>query len=270
MTDVGLRSDVRPDLEGQVAVVTGGGRGVGVEISFQLASAGAHVVLVGRTEGSLRETEENIRQAGFAASHVVGSVESERDVKRVFSHTRDVRGKLKIIVNNAGIVGPTKPMIAITRAEWDEVLAVNLTGVFQMCRAAIPLLKAAGGGRIINIGSATGKRPLINRAPYAASKLAIVGLTRTLAHEVGGDGITVNTISPFLIDGPRLQEVLQRMAVARGATPEEMYAELASSSPFRRGPDQSDVAAVVLFLVSTVAAHMTGQDINVSAGAVMY
>jgi len=261
---------LRPDLTGSTSVVTGGGQGLGLEIARQLAAAGSHVVVTGRRDAPLQDAVSSIRDSGGDASYVAGDVATASDVDRIFEHVRQCDGDLRVIVNNAAIAGPTKPLAELALQEWEEILATNLTGVFLMCRAGIPMLRAAGGGRIINIGSGTGKRPLPDRSGYAAAKLAVVGLTRTLAHEVGASQITVNTVSPFLIEGPRLDAVIDTMSAMRGITPDDLYEEFVSASPFRHGVRDFDVAGVVLFLASDVAAHMTGQDINVSSGTIMY
>jgi NAD(P)-dependent dehydrogenase (short-subunit alcohol dehydrogenase family) len=173
-------------------------------------------------------------------------------------------------VNNAGIAGPTAPLAEVSLENWNETLAVNLTGVFLACRAALPYLRRAEHGKILNIGSVTGKQPLPNRAPYAAAKLGVVGLTRTLAHEVGPSGISVNVISPWLVEGPRLREVLESMSRERGVTPDQLRAEMTEGTAFKHTVSEEDVVEVALFLCSAAANNLTGQDLNVAAGAVMY
>ena len=180
------------------------------------------------------------------------------------------RGHFEILVNNAGVAGPTAPLSDITLEEWNETVAVNLTGVFLSCRAALPYLKQAQHGKIVNIGSVTGKQPLINRTPYAAAKLGVVGLSRTLAHEVGPYGISVNVISPWLVEGARLEEVFASMSRERGLTPDELRNEMTEGTAFKRTVSEEDVVETVLFLCSSAANNLTGQDINVAAGAVMY
>jgi NAD(P)-dependent dehydrogenase (short-subunit alcohol dehydrogenase family) len=180
------------------------------------------------------------------------------------------RGVLDILVNNAGIVGPTAPLVDITLEEWNETIAVNLTGVFLACKAALPYLQKSEHGKIVNIGSVTGKQPLPNRSPYAAAKLGVVGLTRTLAHEVGPAGINVNLVSPWLVEGERLEGVLSSMSKERGLTPDELRAEMTEGTAFKRTVSEADVVEVVQFLCSPAANNLTGQDINVAAGAVMY
>jgi NAD(P)-dependent dehydrogenase (short-subunit alcohol dehydrogenase family) len=158
----------------------------------------------------------------------------------------------------------------VTLADWNETIAVNLTGVFLACKAALPYLEHAAHGKIVNIGSVTGKQPLLNRTPYAAAKLGVVGLTRTLAHELGPSGISVNVISPWLVGGDRLENVLGTMAKERGVSADDLRAEMTAGTAFKRTVTEADVAEMTLFLCSTAANNLTGQDINVSAGAVMY
>jgi NAD(P)-dependent dehydrogenase (short-subunit alcohol dehydrogenase family) len=259
-----------PDLRGRVAVITGGGRGLGAALAKRYAGAGACVVLNGRTEEHLVKTGEEIRCRGGQAEWVSGDVSKPEDVDRLFARALEAFGTINILVNNAGIAGPTVELVDLSLEDWNETLAINLTGAFLCCKAAIPLMREAGGGKIVNIGSGTGKRPLPMRTPYATSKLGLVGLTRTLALEAGKYGINVNLISPFLVEGDRLDLVIERAAAARRVAPDVVRDELTSLSPFKRGVTEDDVASLALFLSSPAADNVTGEDINVSAGAIMY
>lgn len=259
-----------PDLGGTVAVITGGGRGIGATLSRRYAAAGAAVVLAGRVREPLEEAAAAIRSADRRAEWVVADVSRPEDVAAIFARTIEAFGRLDVLVNNAGIPGSTIDLEHLALEDWLQVLAVNLTGVFLCCKAAIPLLREAGGGKIVNIGSASGKRPLRGRTPYTTSKLGLIGLTRTLAHEVGKYGINVNAISPWLVAGARLDLVVGRDAAARGVDSDTVRKEWAAQSPFERGVTEDDVANLALFLSSAAADNMTGQDINVTAGAVMY
>lgn len=259
-----------PDLSGRVAVITGGGRGIGATLSRRYAAAGAAVVIAGRSRESLEKTAEELRAAGGRCEWVVVDVADPEQVEAIFRRAMDAFGQLNILVNNAGIPGPTVELAELELKDWNEVLAINLTGVFLCCKVAIPLLRRAGGGKIVNIGSASGKRPLPGRTPYTASKLGLIGLTRTLAHEVGKYGINVNVISPWHVIGERLELVISRSAAARGVDPETVRKEWQGLSPFQRGVTEDDIANMALFLSSDAADNMTGQDVNISAGAVMY
>lgn len=267
MTRVGRTRD--PDLAGSTALVTGGGHGIGATIAIRLATAGADVSLLGRDWAALVETRDRIVGSGRRCLAVKADVSSEEDVNRAVAETVGEFGSLGILVNNAGIAGPTEPLATLELTAWQAVLAVNLTGAFLCCREAIPHLRK-GGGRIIIIGSATGKRPLLNRTPYATSKTGLIGLARTLAKELGPDEITVNTISPYVVEGPRLEGVVHTMAAERGISEREMLGELTADSPLGRGVTEEDVAGVALFLASEAGANLTGQDYNVTAGSVYY
>jgi NAD(P)-dependent dehydrogenase (short-subunit alcohol dehydrogenase family) len=259
-----------PDFTGAVVLVTGGGHGIGATIATRFARAGADVSLVGRDQHALSEAQGQIAELGGGCLALQADVTAEDEVRSAVAQTVTEFGSLSILVNNAGISGPAKALADLQLDEWESVLKINLTGAFLCCREAIPHLRRAGGGRILNIGSGTGKRPLVNRTPYATSKLGLVGLTRTLAQELGGDEITVNTISPYVVEGPRMERVLSAMSAERGITAEEVRAELVAGSPFRRGVSEEDVAGVALFLASEAASNLTGQDYNVSAGSVFY
>jgi NAD(P)-dependent dehydrogenase (short-subunit alcohol dehydrogenase family) len=259
-----------PDFAGATAVVTGGGQGIGAAVARSLADCGARVVISGRHDATLKAVADEITAAGGSCDWLAGSVSDPAHVTELMTRAAGSDGVIHALVNNAGIAGPTTPLADLSLEDWNETIAVNLTGVFLACREAIPYLRAASRGKIVNIGSATGKRPLPNRTPYAAAKLGVVGLTRTLAHELGPDNISVNTISPFLVDNDRLKTVISTMAEASGRSAQEMRDEMTSATAFGRAVTQDDVARLTLMLCSSVADDMTGQDINMTAGLVMY
>jgi len=258
------------EFEGATAVVTGAGQGIGAAIAKGLAIAGARVVLSGRRRATLDVVCDAIKAEGGLAECCEGDVTDPEHVATLMALAAGSRGCFEMLVNNAGIPGPTAPLTEITLEEWNETLAVNLTGVFLACRSAVPYLERTEHGKIVNIGSVTGKQPLIHRTPYAAAKLGVVGLTRTLAHELGPSGISVNVISPWLVEGPRLRDVVSSMSRELGLTPEQLRAEMTAGTVFKRTVTEDDVVATTLFLCSSAADNLTGQDINVSAGAVMY
>jgi NAD(P)-dependent dehydrogenase (short-subunit alcohol dehydrogenase family) len=255
---------------GASAVVTGAGQGIGAAIARGLAAKGTHVVLSGRRAATLEAVAARITAEGGSAQYCVGDVTDFDHLKELMELAAGPRRVLEILVNNAGIAGPTAPLGEVSLEDWNATIAVNLTGVFLACKAALPYLERAEHGKIVNIGSVTGKQPLPNRTPYAAAKLGVVGLTRTLAHEVGPRNISVNLISPWLVEGDRLGDVLSSMSRERGLTADELRAEMTEGTAFKRTVAESDVVEMALFLCSDAANNLTGQDINIAAGAVMY
>jgi NAD(P)-dependent dehydrogenase (short-subunit alcohol dehydrogenase family) len=259
-----------PDLTGMRAVVTGGGQGIGTAISKALAECGAQVVISGRRAETLEAVAAEITAGGGSCDWMAGSVTDPDHLAELMARAAGADGVIHALVNNAGIAGPNVPLADLSLNDWNETVGVNLTGVFLACREAIPYLRAAPHGKIVNIGSATGKRPLPNRTAYAAAKLGVVGLTRSLAQELGPANISVNTISPFLVDNARLERVIAAMAQADGRSPQEVSDEMTAATAFGRAVTQDDVARLTLMLCSAVADDMTGQDINMTAGLVMY
>ncbi len=257
-------------LKDKVAVVTGGGRGIGRAIALAFAQEGADLVLAARSVDKLNETAALVEKYGRRALAVPTDVTSEEAVNNLRDRTLEHFGRVDILVNNSGIGGPSAPLWEIAPQDWDETFAVNVRGVYLCCRAFLPAMVARRSGVIINIGSMTGKRPLVNRTPYAASKLALVGLTRTLAWEVGPYGIRVNLISPGPVEGERIEWVVRRLAEARGSSPEEARRSLTEASPLGRFVLAEEVTRAAVFLASDQASAITGEDLNVSAGIVMY
>jgi len=257
-------------LSGRVAVVTGAGKGLGRVIATTLAAAGATVVVSGRDLAALEETTAALREGGARALTVQADVTDPDSLAALATRTREEFGSIDVLVNNSGIAGPSASLWDIDPAEWDETFAVNVRGVFLACRAVLPTMRAQGRGSIVTIGSYTGKRPLSGRTPYAASKTALIGLVRTLAHEVGTDGIRVNLVSPGGIEGDRIVRVIQNLARQEGISEQEARERFESPSPLRRLVAPEEVASAVAFLASDAAAGITGEDLNVSAGTVMY
>jgi NAD(P)-dependent dehydrogenase (short-subunit alcohol dehydrogenase family) len=258
------------ELHNKIAVVTGGGRGIGRAIALAYAREGADLVLAARSIEALNETKAAVESLGRKALIVPTDVRHEESVRNLAEQALGHFGRVDVLVNNSGIAGPTAPLWEITPADWQETFAVNVTGIYLCCRAFLPSMIEQRIGCIVIIGSMTGKRPLFGRTPYAASKLALVGLARTLAWELGLYGIRVNVISPGGVEGERIEWVIRKQAEAKGISLDEARQQFTGDSPLGRLVPPGDVAAAAVFLASDKAASITGEDLNVSAGTVMY
>ncbi len=257
-------------LKDKIVVVTGGGRGLGRVIALACAREGADLVLASRSVEALQETRAEVESFGRQALVVPTDIRHEDSVRNLAEQALTRFGHIDILVNNTGITGPTAPLWEITPAEWEETFAVNVTGAYLCCRAFLPSMIEQRSGSILFISSMTGKRPLFGRTPYAAGKIALVGLARTLAWETGPYGIRVNVVSPGPIEGERVERVIRNQAQAEGISEDEARRRFTSSSPLGRLVPPGDIADAVVFLASDKAASITGEDLNVSAGTVMY
>lgn len=251
-------------------LITGAARGLGADLSRGLAAIGYSVVGLARSDEALQTLAAEIRAVGGAFHPVVGDARDTTAIQRAIGIAADAPGGLYGVIANAGVAGPTAPIQDVSDEEWVETFDINVTSVFRLCKLSAPRLIERDAGRVIIIGSVTGKRPLSGRTPYAASKLALVGLARTLATELGPAGTTVNVVSPWLLDGPRLDGVVAAQAALLGDSPEEVRGSLVSGTATRSTVSPDDVLASVEFLLDPRNRNITGQDINVSAGAVMY
>lgn len=249
------------DLTGRVAVVTGGGSGLGAAIATHLVDAGARVALVGRRPEPLEKTAARL---GEAATPIVGDVADPGSVARVASALdgEDV----SILVNNAGIAGPVAPLWEVSPEEWDEVFAVNVRGTYLMCRAFLPGMIARGAGDVVNLASVSGKRPLARRTPYCASKMAVIGLTSTLAFEAGPHGVQVNTLSPGPVEGERMDRNFRLEAERTSSSYDAAREAFVSRAAMGRMVTEDEVARAVLAMLAMPG--LSGADVDLSAGMV--
>jgi NAD(P)-dependent dehydrogenase (short-subunit alcohol dehydrogenase family) len=253
-----------------VAVVTGANRGIGRAVAVAYAVAGYAVALTARDPASCADAVTEIEDAGGTAFAAACDVADEASVAAMAAAVLDRFGSVHTVVANAGITGPTAPLHEVSLAQWRECLATDLDGVFLTFRAFVPALVAAGSGSLVAISSMTGKRPMHGRSPYAAAKMGVIGLVRTLAVELGPHGVRVNAVCPGAVGGPRLDGVVRAQARSRGVTEEEARAAFTAPSPLGRVVDAREIARTCVFLSSDAAAAITGEDLNVSAGVVMH
>jgi NAD(P)-dependent dehydrogenase (short-subunit alcohol dehydrogenase family) len=253
-------------LQPCVAIVTGGGRGLGKAIALRLAADGLDVAVAGPDRKEVETAAGEVEALGRRALAVVADVTREEQVRDLAEQTGRTLGRIDVLVNNAGIIGPTAPVAETRREDWDAVLAVNLTGAFLCARAVLPAMTAQRSGRVINIASVAGKIAYPLRSPYAVSKWGLIGLTLTLAKEVGEYNIQVNAICPGPVAGERMANVIAARAAELGQTPAEVEQSYVRAAALRRMVGADDVAAVVAFLASPAAGNITGQAIDVSAG----
>ncbi len=246
-------------LDGSRVLVTAGAAGIGLAIARKFVAAGARVHLCDIDRNALERTRQELPDVGTSEADVAdpGAVE------RLFADANDRLGGLDVLVNNAGIAGPTAKVEEMAIDDWRQTLEVNITGQFLCTRLAVPLLRAAGGGSIINLASVAGRFGFPLRTPYAASKWAVVGFTKSLAMELGPDQIRVNALLPGIVEGERIERVIAAKADANGISHEAMRERLLASVSMRTAVTGDDVAAMALFLASAAGAKISGQAISV-------
>jgi len=253
-------------LEGKVAIITGAGGGIGRAIALRFATEGCGVVIAGPTKEKVDRVTAEIQAAGGRAKGSVTDVADESSVKQMVDGTLEQFGRIDILINNAGVAGPTKLIHQLDRSEWDRTMAINVTGAFLCAKHVLPHLMDQRSGRIINITSIAGLRAYAFRSPYCASKWAMIGLTRTLAEEAGRYDITVNAIAPGPVYGPRIESVIRNRAVEMNLSYEEMEQQYVEPTALKRMVDEEDIASTTLFLCSSEGRNITGETITVSAG----
>ncbi|MCA9132289.1 MAG: 3-oxoacyl-[acyl-carrier-protein] reductase [Planctomycetales bacterium] len=244
------------DLSGQIALVTGASQGLGRTCAERLAECGATVVCVARSADKLAQVVAGIEAAGGKAEAVACDVAARASVAELFKHIDQKYGKLDILVNNAGVTRDTL-LPRMTDEQWDEVLQTNLTSCFLFCREASRIMMSARYGRIINMASVSGLIGNPGQTNYSASKAGMIGLTRSLARELGKRKITINAVAPGFIES--------EMTKALG---DEALKEVRKRIPANRLGQADDVAAAVVFLASAGASYITGQVLTVDGGMI--
>jgi 2-hydroxycyclohexanecarboxyl-CoA dehydrogenase len=246
----------------RVAVVSGGASGIGAAISRRLAQRGDKVAILDRQGDTLKQHLSALQDEGFDIRGYEVDVTDRLAVQEAVGEARKELGPIHIAVTSAGITSYS-PFTELSIEQWNRTLAINLTGTFNCVQAAIPDMIEAGWGRVVTISSAAGQAAAPGQADYVASKGAVIALTRALAAEFAGNGITVNTIPPALVDTP-----MARAAEANGTLPASLE-DIGAMLPLKRVGTSEDVAAACEFLCSEEAGYITGQQINVNGGIYM-
>jgi len=246
-------------LTEKVAVVTGAAHGIGAAIAERFLKAGARVVFADIDADGARERAGQLDDSGERS--LVAPVDLTRadEVAGLVERVLDRFGTVDILVNNAGIAGPTKPLVEVTDEEWDQVMAINLTGVFLCCRAVLPTMLKNRSGRIVNVASIAGKEGNPTLAPYSATKAGVICLTKALAKEVCQQGVYVNCVTPAVIDTPILRQVGQ-----------ETIDYMISKIPMGRVGRPQEVAALIHFLASDDCSFTNGACLDISGARATY
>ncbi|MDB4892260.1 MAG: short-chain dehydrogenase/reductase [Gemmatimonadetes bacterium] len=255
------------NLEGQHAIITGGSRGIGAAVATALAARGASITLMARSIGDLREHAATLQELGGPVQVVECDVADEASVDRAFERAESGLGAARILINNAGTAKSAK-FAATSRAMWDLMIGVNLTGTYLCTARAMPAMLAAKNGRIVNIASTAGLRGYKTMTAYCAAKHGVIGFTRALALETAKAGVTVNAVCPGYTDTDLTDTAVDNIVNALGKTPEEARAMLVAIIPRGVMTTPGEVAAAVAWLCAPESAAITGVALPVAGGEV--
>lgn len=247
-------------LAGKVAVITGGGTGIGRAIALIFGSEGAKVMVAGRRREKLEETLALLKQVGGEGLAVECDVTKAEDTERLVKSAEDCFGKVNVLVNNAGTLS-VSTVETISEADWDRVMATNVKGPFLMSRAALPAMRRAGGGSIVNIASVLGIAAIRDRAAYCASKGGMVMLTKAMALDHAQDKIRVNCVCPSIVESEMTQNLFAESEAGRKARESRL-----ATIPLGRFGKPNDIAGIVVFLASDESSWMTGTVLPVDGG----
>jgi len=252
-------------VKGRRVLITAGAAGIGRAMTDVFHNAGARVHICDVIQPSINET----KKAFPGVTGTLADVSRLKDVDQLFAEVTQQLGGLDCLINNAGIAGPTGKVEDIPVEEWERCIDVDLNGMFYCTRLAMPLLKAAGGGSIINLSSAAGRLAFPFRTPYSAAKWGVVGYTKSLSMEVGPDNIRVNAIQPGVVEGERINRVIEAKAKALVISFEEQKKISLERVSMHRMVSPYDIANMALYLASDIGRNITGQAISVCAGVEM-
>jgi len=249
--------------KGLRVLITAGAGGIGRVMARTFSEHGAKVHICDVDEKALASTRKQLP----AVSQTLADVARLEDVEHLFAEVKKFLGGLDVLINNAGIAGPTAKVEDIRPEDWERCIAVDLNGMFYCTRKAMPLIKAAGGGSIINLSSAAGRLAFPMRTPYSAAKWAVVGFTESLAAEAGPDKVRVNCIQPGIVEGDRIDRVIEAKAKSLGVPQEEVRNRMLAGTSLNTTVTAQDIANMALFLATAPGRHISGQDIAVCGGS---
>jgi NAD(P)-dependent dehydrogenase (short-subunit alcohol dehydrogenase family) len=250
---------MQTSVENQRVLITAAASGIGCAVAKAFLDNGARVHICDINDDQLDACTLSLPDAGVSRADVSDPAQVDQLFEEAVSHL----GGLDVLINNAGIAGPTAAIEDVSPGDWDRTMAININGQFYCARRAVPLLKAAGGGAIINMSSSAGLLGYPMRSPYAASKWAVIGLTKTMAMELGEYGIRVNAVCPNAVEGPRMDAVIAAEAKAKGISEKEVYDGLVQGTSMRTFVTTDDVAGMILFLCSQNGSKISGQSLSV-------
>jgi NAD(P)-dependent dehydrogenase (short-subunit alcohol dehydrogenase family) len=259
MQSTAKMADLGAGLSDLRTLVTAGAGGIGLAIVERLLHHGARVFVCDIADQALDQFAKSFPKAGC----IKADVSNEKDVDRLFDTLQAQLGGLDALINNAGIAGPTGGVEDIHPDEWRRCIDVGLTGQFLCARRAVPMLKAAGGGSIVNMSSAAGRHGYAFRTPYSSAKFGVIGFTQSLAKELGPSNIRVNAILPGIVEGARMEGVIRDRAAQIGVSYADMEAKYVERVSLRRMVSPHDIASMVAFLLSEAGANLSGQSIGV-------
>jgi NAD(P)-dependent dehydrogenase (short-subunit alcohol dehydrogenase family) len=256
-------------LKDRAVIITGAGRGIGKAAAHKFAAEGAWVAVVSRTKSQLDEVVQVIRGRGGKALAVEADITQEARVKEMVQRVLDAFGKIDVLVNNAALPGPQKPLVEIEMKDWDIPHNINLRGTAMCAKYVLPHMMAKRSGCIINVSSSAGRRGMAGRTHYSSSKFGVIGFTQALAMEAGPHNVRVNCIVPGAINTELLVAYHHRMAKERGVSYEKIKAEAAAAAPLNKVVEPDEVADLMVYLASDLSSGIHGQSIDINVGSWM-